>query len=509
MRNDNRVISGLFDERDTELLRAALADYTVDGVNAAVGLVGQAALGRGDLAGLARQLSDRGPVATLIRLFLLGAAVPEREARAALRPLPLEAACGAGLLAASGGEVRALLDIRPYAQQVAGDSPAEDWWVVSDFAAEVRGGPLPTHHVLGVGAASLTLAQATPRNPVGRALDVGTGCGVQALHLGTHAAQVVGTDVSARALRLAATSAALSGQQWELRRGSLLEPVAGERFDLVVANPPFVVSPGGGGYDYRDSGLRGDDVCAALIRGVPSALAEGGTAQLLANWIIDAELPWQERLADWLSGTGCDAWVWQREVVEPAEYVALWLRDAGEVPGSTSWNSQYDTWLDWFAAEKIAAVGMGLVTLWRTEVADPVVLLEDVPQRLEQPIGAGLPAWHARQRWLADASATGVLDAVLMPADDLVRERSELLGAEGWQPAATRLRQSRGMRWELEVDDAISALVAGCGSGAPLRTSVELLAAALGQPFPEVANAVLPVVRDLIGRGFLVPPGLR
>jgi hypothetical protein len=78
MRNDNRVISGLFDERDTELLRAALADYTVDGVNAAVGLVGQAALGRGDLAGLARQLSDRGPVATLIRLFLLGAAVPER-----------------------------------------------------------------------------------------------------------------------------------------------------------------------------------------------------------------------------------------------------------------------------------------------------------------------------------------------------------------------------------------------------------------------------------------------
>jgi hypothetical protein len=502
MRDDDPVIAALFDERDTALLRRAFAGYTVDSVNETLGLPGQAVLGRGDLTGVARALTGHGPLQTLIRLFVLGAEVTEADARAAIEPLPLEHACAAGVLAVSAGAATALLDIRPHAAENA------DWWLVSDFGADVRGGPLPADHVLGIGAASLTLAQATPRAPVSRALDLGTGSGVQALHLGTHAEQVVGTDVSTRALRMAATTAALSGQKWDLRRGSLLAPVAGERFELVVANPPFVVSPGGAGYDYRDSGLRGDGVCESLVRGLPSVLADDGVAQLLANWIIPMDRPWQERLAGWLSGTGCDAWVWQREIAEPAEYVALWLRDAGETPGSPAYTGKYDAWLDWFAAERIAAVGMGIVTLWRTDARDPVVVLEDVPQAHEQPIGAEFPAWHARRRWLASASPDTLLDAVLTPAADLVLDRAELLGADGWQPATLRLRQSHAMRWELEADDAIAALLAGCASGAPLRTPVSLLAAAWDRPLDGLVEAVLPVVRDLIGRGFLVPEGL-
>jgi hypothetical protein len=216
VRNDEAVVTGLFDERETELLRSALAAYTVDGVDALLGPVGQAALGRAELSGVARQLPDDGPLATLVRLFLLGAAVPERCARAALEPLPLEAATAAGVLATSAGSARALVDIRPYAQ--AGGQP-RDWWVVSDFGTDVRRGPLPADHVLGVGTAALTLAQATPRLPVGNALDVGTGSGIQALHLGTHADAVVATDVSARALRFAATTAALTGQRWTCGTG--------------------------------------------------------------------------------------------------------------------------------------------------------------------------------------------------------------------------------------------------------------------------------------------------
>jgi hypothetical protein len=90
----------------------------------------------------------------------------------------------------------------------------------------------------------------------------------------------------------------------------------------------------------------------------------------------------------------------------------------------------------------------------------------------------------------------------------LVRDRAELLGVDGWTEARTTLRQSYGMRWELETDDAISALVAGCASGEPLLTPVRLLAEALRRSTDEVAAAVLPVVRDLVGRGFLVPADL-
>lgn len=492
---------GLLDEADTALLADAVRGFTVDAVAGLLGPAGQAELARGDLCGVARRVPDDSPLATLVRLFLLGREVPEVDARAALRPLPLPTAAGAALVELSAGAVRALVDVRPYAQD------GHDWWVVSDFGTDVRPGPLPADHVLGVGAASLTLAAATPRAPVERALDVGTGSGVQALHLGTHAARVAATDVSARALRFAATTAALSGQRWDLRRGSLLEPVAGERFDLVVANPPFVVSGGGAGYDYRDGGLAGDALCARLVRELPGVLAEQGCGQLLANWIVPADGDWRAHVAGWLRGTGCDAWVWQREIAEPGEYVSLWLRDAGETPGTARWTQRYDAWLGWFEAAGVAAVGMGLITLWRTDSADPVVVLEDVRQPVEQPSGAHLQGWLMRQRWLAAASDQQLLRTALRPAAELVRERTEVLEPDGWTAAVTRLRQPLGMRWEVEADDAISALVAGCDGARPLRAPVAVLAAALGRSVDEVAQAVLPVVRDLVGRGFLLPPG--
>ena len=501
--------SGLLDPDATARLRASLTGYTVDAVNERLGLVGQAALGRGDLAGVARRLPGSDRLATLVRLFLLGSAVGQDAAAAALDPLRLDEAEAAGLVSRSGRSVRASIDIRPYAE-AAPVLPGEraggaDWWVVSDFGADVRGGPLAADHVLGIGAASLTLAQATPRAPIGRALDVGTGCGIQALHLARHAREVVATDVSERALRMAATTAALSGQRWDLRRGSLLEPVAGERFDLVVANPPFVVSGGAVGHEYRDGGLAGDGISEALVRGLPGVLAEGGTAQLLANWLVTADQEWEERVGGWLAGSGCDAWVWQREVADPAEYVSLWLRDAGERPGTTRWTERYDAWLDWFDSAGVAAVGMGLVTLWRSDTADPIVVCEDVPQAVEQPVGPQLPAWHARQRWLRSCSDDTLLAVALRPAEDLVLDRSARLGPGGWADATAQLRQAHGLRWALEVDDAVAALVAGCDGRVPLSRPVGLLAAALDHPVDEVAAALLPVVRDLVSRGFLLP----
>jgi SAM-dependent methyltransferase len=380
---------------------------------------------------------------------------------------------------------------------------------VSDFGSDVRPGPLAADHVLGIGAASLTLVQATPRRRADRALDLGTGCGVQALHLARHAHDVVATDVSVRALRMAATTAALSGQRWELRAGSMLEPVAGERFDVIVANPPFVVSPGlrrgAGGYDYRDSGLAGDAVSAALLRGLPELLAPDGTASVLANWIIPADGDWAGRVGAWLAGTGCDAWVWQREVLDPGAYTTLWLRDAGETPGTPRWTRQYRAWLDWFSASQVAAVGMGLATLRRTGHAEPTVVCEDVRQAVEQPAGPAIDVWFARQRWLADVGDDALLASTLRCVDGLVRTQHALRAAAGWRTELTLLRQNSGLRWEIEVDDAVSGVVAACDGTVPLAVPVAVLAACVGRGIGEVGQALLPVVRDLVSRGFLEP----
>src|SRR5690606_8439130 len=146
-----------------------------------------------------------------------------------------------------------------------------------------------------------TLAGATVRRPVGSALDLGTGCGVQALHLSTHAASVTATDVNPRALRFAATTAALSGQRWELRSGDLTAPVAGRTFDLVVSNPPFVVGHGPVRYAYRDSGRASDALSAELTAAAPGLLNDGGVMQFLANWAHVTGEDWGDRVAGWLA----------------------------------------------------------------------------------------------------------------------------------------------------------------------------------------------------------------
>ncbi|PRC47266.1 methyltransferase, partial [Mycobacterium sp. ITM-2017-0098] len=228
---------------------------------------------------------------------------------------------------------------------------AVDLLVVSDQDAALRAGPVLPDHVLGIGGASVSLAHAVVRTPVGRALDLGTGCGIQALHLDAHCDQIVATDTNPRALTLAAATARLNGMSWDLRCGSMFEPVAGERFDLIVSNPPFVVGTGALDYIYRDSGMAGDALCRQLIEQCADHLEPGGTAQIMANWIV-RNGDWRDRVRGWLDGSGLHAWVVQREFADPVSYVSLWTSDAGEPPAEAA--RRGGQWLDWFDDQGIA-----------------------------------------------------------------------------------------------------------------------------------------------------------
>jgi hypothetical protein len=222
--------------------------------------------------------------------------------------------------------------------------------------------------------------------------------------------------------------------------------------------------------------------------------------------MITADEQWQDRLSGWLGASDCDAWIWQREVADPAEYVTLWLRDAGEQPGSQTWRSKYDRWLDWFAENGVLAVGMGLVNLHRSGLSASVIVAEDVPQAVEQPIGAEIAGWFSRQDWLRSTGPGGMLDAPFTVVPDLVYEQRALLGPTGWQSAASQLRQARGMRWELDTDAAVAGLLSSCTGQVPLRASLALVAELQGLDSAAVTSALLPVVADLVQRGILLPP---
>jgi methylase of polypeptide subunit release factors len=477
-------------------LREALteAGYTSRSIAARIGPHAVAAVRRGDLRGLLRATADRDRLATLVRLFLAGQTESVSAVAAALAPLTLDAAVSAGLVEVYGDGLHAGLDLDVYTGHT-----GEDWWILSDVDVDQRPGPLRTDHVLGVGNAATTLADATIRTPVATALDIGTGCGVQALELGAHAGRVTATDLSDRALRFAAATAALNGMTWELLAGDLATPVTGRRFDLVVSNPPFVVGPGSTRYTYRDSGRAGDEVCAELAGAASGLLTEGGTMQFLANWAHVAGEDWRERVSGWVVNTGCDAWIVQREVSDPVEYVNLWLRDASEAYDP----ARAQAWLDWFDAQHIEGVGYGLVTLRRTGRTDPLVRAEELRQSVTPPLGTQITAWFDRRDWTA--GCTDLLSARLERAPGLrLTQHADHDGAD-WSVQTQVLTQTEGLGWAQEVDPVALALVSGADGTVSVREQLTVLAAAFDTPEPVLAAMAVPVVTQLVERGFLLP----
>ncbi len=480
-------------------LRDALsaAGFGYDAVAALLGPTAHAALGRNETTPGLRATRGGSPPETLVRLWPLQAPVAAEHAERALPGL-VEPLAAAGFLDRSGGEVRARVDVRPYADE------GRDWWVVSDLTPGLDGAPIAVgpDHVLGISSASSSLAQLTVRAPFDRALDLGTGCGVQALHLAEHVRDIVATDVNERALAMTRLNARLNQVTVDVRGGSLYEPVAGERFDLVVTNPPFVVSPGTGErLVYRDSGLPGDEMVRRVVTGAPEHLVPGGWAQVLANWVHRRGEPWADRVAGWLDDTGCDAWVVQREVADPAEYVELWLKDAG-VHGRPDYTERYDGWLAWFEEQGVEGVGFGWLHLRRVD-RDSVVHLEEWPFEVEQPLGPEVADRARRTDFLAARDDAALLEERLTVRTDVRQETVGEVGAA--DPETIVLRQQRGMRRACRADTVEAGLVGASDGDLTVRQLLHALAALLDEEPEALCRERLAGVRELVADGFLLP----
>ncbi|TDB97435.1 methyltransferase [Actinomadura sp. 7K534] len=465
------------------------ADYTVAGVRELLGPVAGGALARDEIVPALRATGGGSPLEVLTRLFWL--------------QVPVEAAAvggvdelvAAGLAEVSGGEARARLRVEPL-EAVSGAGHAG--YAVSDLTVRPGSGRVPAaDHVVGAGGASGNLARLVVHSPVDNMLDLGTGCGVQAVHMAgrSPAGRVTATDVNPRALELAAMSFALSGMDGaELLRGSLLEPVRDRRFDLIVSNPPFVVAPSGGPrFTYRESGLPGDDFCRRLVQGAPEHLTDGGYCQLLANWLHVDGVPWEERVGSWVAG--CDAWIVQRDVQDPAEYAELWLRDSCEA-GTPEYRARYGAWLDHFEREGVTGIGFGWITLRRSE--RPAVRIEELRHAVEQPVGAYVA--DILDGLTKGAEFSTACGQTLGAAPGLVQEQIGPPGAE--DPERIVLRQTGRLRRAAGVGTVEAALAGVCDGTMPLAPLLDAIAQLTGTDPAEVrahADAVLP---GLIADGF-------
>ena len=462
-----------------EALRAC--GYTSEAVRRLLALESPFGFSPRELPLYLRLAGAESSVGALVRLFLLGAPV----ARDALPPLPIERLAAAGVLAEDGDKVRALVEI----------APADDVLLAYDRSQAVPGS---ADQVLGFSLPTRTLGRLPARAPIEAALDLGAGSGYQALLAARHARRVVATDVNPRALDFARFNTALNGAEGiEVREGDLLEPAARERFDLVVSNPPHVISPDTD-FVFRDSALQGDSLAEGLVRGLPGVLAEGGFAHVLLSW---AHAPDEEPGAPvtrWLEGSGCDALVLHYASYDPVAYAAGWNRPLRF--DAAAYAAALDRWCDYYRRLGIEALAEGVAVIRRRGDggASRARTISPAPEEI------GPAGEHVLRLF-------GAFD--LLAGDDLLERRLALAPdhrfeqtgpVDGSRPPTTVLRLEDGLRFQVELDEGLVRLLSQLGQPRRLGEAVAAVAAqAEGASPEEVAAAFLPQVHRLVELGFL------
>ena len=228
----------------------------------------------------------------LVRLFLLRAALPESCIQALFGPDLFNALIKLGLLHARDGGIASRVDVWSL----------EGLFLATDYRYMVLG---PADHmdespVMYIGLDSRGLVHSAPRASCGRVLDLCTGSGVQALIASRYASEAVGVDLNPRAVRFARFNAQLNGiENVRFHQGDLYAPVSGERFDAILANPPFVPSP----HDelgFRDGGPTGENVLKRIVAGAPAHLCKDGRLGIVTD-LVDLG-SYRTRLENWWKG---------------------------------------------------------------------------------------------------------------------------------------------------------------------------------------------------------------
>jgi methylase of polypeptide subunit release factors len=441
---------------------------------------------------LARMRLGRGtPQAHMVLLFRFGATLTRPEAEAAFAPLKLEPYAEAGLLKLH-----------------------TDGSVSSPFAVDIYDGvyalydrishPTFNNNVLGVSVAATTVAEFTIRKPVERALDLGTGNGILALLAARHARQVIGTDINARALNVAAVNAQINGlANVEFRQGSWWDPVAREQFDLVTCNPPYVISPESR-FMFRDSGLEGDGVTRMLAETIPEHLCEGGTGSMTGNWSC-TPAEWDDAPRRWLSGKGVDALILMGGIADPLEYAIRWVTVQEKHSTQADLENTIHEWLKYYHRQHIPAIASGAFILRKQSQFDPELRALAIDPGPSPPCGVALERFFRLQDYLRRLSGIeAILACRFRPAPGHHLEQFHQFNDGFYQTLRCQLRTDGPRFVEQLATDALQFFLSFDGKQT-LRETLQKVAQTHQVDLEATLPSGLEMVRGWLERGFLVP----
>ena len=445
---------------------------------------------RDDLPFYLRRLEAPTPINTLVKLFVLDRSVDESRARQAFAPLSLEDVVEIGLLEHGPRGVRARLRLSMH-----------DGLLLAHDAYDEETRTLRPDHVLDVNPTTISLSNLTVRRHARRALEIGTGCGALALRAARHADHVIGTDTNPRALNVAVFNAAINGiTNVEWRLGSLFDAVAGETFDLIFCNPPYVISPDSQ-FIFRDGGRRGDALCEEIVRRAPACLNDGGFATFLVNWVVRANEEWSAPLRRWVAGNGCDSWLMMSAAQDPATYAAIWTRSRDRDVYGTA----LDRWIRYFEELDAAVFGLGAVVMRKRAAGEGWVRADHVHDSITAPAGSHIERlFDAEDRLALLTSDDDLLNGMFTAVPDHQLQQRLKLDQSRYVVGSAQVALDGGLPFHGNVDVYSAQLLARCNGQRTLRAIAGEIAAEAGMPSAAFTAASAGIARRLMAMGFLV-----
>jgi hypothetical protein len=429
----------------------------------------------------------------LARWFILGVSV-DRAAASAVVPEPI-----LRLLLAAGLLSPAEETFAPQVMLV----PFQGLLLATDCTRKVEAHQQPDP-LLSINPTTLWLYLFTVRRPFRSTLDLGTGCGVQALAAAAHSQQVVGTDLNPRAPEFVAFNARLNGvANLEYLAGDLFQPVEGRRFDLIVSNPPFFITPSSR-LQFAENPLELDEFARRLVTEGARHLEEGGWLQMICEWVEVRGQSWQERLREWFADTGCDAWALKIYSNDPVRYTELRMPEM--VLASERDEAQFRKWVDYYSSRKVEAIHDGLIALCRRSRSN-WVRIDEVAALPDEPFGNAVVEVFASQDLLSSAAGDEALLAARFKVSPHARlSRHAYYADSTWQSTPLELWLKKGLTSAapLALEPAVEEFIKQFDGRRTLDELIAQLAARVNARPEQVRQECLRVTRKLLERGFLL-----
>jgi len=426
---------------------------------------------------------------TLVRWFWIGAAQDACLAKMHVPPWFISLALECGLLQQQGDSLRSEVMLLP----------ANGFIFAADHTSKIDSAD--SNLVLWPNPTSRLLSRFTVRRPSRTTLDLGTGTGIQAVMAAAHSEKVIATDLNPRAVAFAAFNARLNGiENVECLAGDGFEPVAGRKFDLIVSNPPFFITPSSQ-YLFCDNPLDLDQLCRRLAREAPTYLNEDGYFQMLCEWAVVRGQSWKERLSEWFDGTGCDVWGLKGYSDEPAEYAEERIRGISHSPDMDE--KLFHDYMAYYRERQVEGIHGGLIAMRRRSGPNWIVL-EEVQGTPREPFGDLVLRAFAMRDFLQSHSADEQL-LVLKPklAADVRLEQVFLQTEGGWKRESLKLRLHKALDPLIGLEPSVAEFLNGCDGQQTLGEVIGTFAAKVDAPPEQVHKECLEAVRRLMERGFL------